>query len=322
MNRSLTPGRLRRLQTAAGPEGVFRILALDHRRVLLNLMDPDGGGRVPAGRITELKLDLVRRLGPLATAVILDPQYSALQAIASGALPGSVGLIVPLDNGLREGGSFPREGRTTGWTVQQARQVGACGVKLYITYRPDAGARTEAQEELVREVVRQCADAAMPFFLEAVLPAIDPDSSIGEVRPDDLRQITIRTAERLGVLGPDVLKLPFPVDCRREPNEAIWRSACAELSDASPVPWALLSAGVPFDRFKVQLQVACETGCSGFMAGRSVWSEAATAEGGARAALIEGTILPRLRELNQIADRYGHGLREKCALALEESGPD
>ena len=48
-NRGLTSGKIRRLQTAASPAGVFRILAIDHCGVLLRMMDPGGGGNVPAG---------------------------------------------------------------------------------------------------------------------------------------------------------------------------------------------------------------------------------------------------------------------------------
>jgi tagatose-1,6-bisphosphate aldolase len=308
MDRRLSPGKVRRLQAASSPAGVFRILAVDHRGVLLKMMDPDGDGRVPADRVTRLKLDVVGRLAPLATAVILDPQYGALQAIASGAIPGGVGLLVPLDGGPRAGGPSTSEERPPSWSVRQASLAGAVGVKLYLSYHPDAGARSSAQEDLVRDIVLRCDEEAMPLYLEPVPCSIDPEAPVGSSRfARDRRRIAIETAARLGALGPDVLKLPFPVDGRHEPDEAVWRSACAELSEASPVPWALLSAGDPFDMFGAQLQVACESGCSGFMAGRSVWAEAATAGEGERGALLEQTVRPRLRELNRIADRYGRG---------------
>ena len=61
-NQSSSPGKIRRLQTAASPQGIFRILAIDHRGVLLKMMDRDAHGRVPAGRVTRLKLDVVRGL--------------------------------------------------------------------------------------------------------------------------------------------------------------------------------------------------------------------------------------------------------------------
>src|SRR3990172_11365488 len=104
--RRLTPGKVRRLKTAASPAGVFRILAIDHRGVLLRLMDREGRGHVSAHRVTQLKLDILRQIGTLATAVILDPQYSITQAIAGGALPGNIGLLTPLES-ERDAGSSP-----------------------------------------------------------------------------------------------------------------------------------------------------------------------------------------------------------------------
>jgi tagatose 1,6-diphosphate aldolase len=323
MNRRLTPGKLRRLQTAASPAGVFRILAIDHRGVLLRMMDPHGGGHVPAERVTRIKLDVVREVGPLTTAVILDPQYGALQAIACGALPGHVGLLTPLESEPRAAGpGAPGEDRPA-WSVRQACQIGASGVKLYLSYHPDADDRTRAQEDLVRDVVRQCAEEDMPLFLEPVARSLDPDAPIGSARfARQRRHLSLRIVERLGALGPDVLKLQFPVDGRHETDEAVWRTACAELNDASPVPWALLSAGDPFEIFKAQLQVACEAGASGFMAGRALWSEVATAEEPERRALLTETVLPRMQELNQIADRYSHDWRERGPFStIDRDGP-
>ena len=319
-SRRLAPGKIRRLQTAASPAGVFRILAIDHCGVLLRMMNPDGDGHVPAQLVTRLKLDVVRQIGPLATAVILDPQYSAIQAITSGALPGSVGLLIPLENELNWGSSPDLERKVPAWSVKQARQVGANGIKLFLSYHPDAGDRTVIQEDLVRSVIRQCAQEAIPLFLEPVNCSIDRDAPIDSVRFANQRlKIAIKTVERLGALGPDVLKLQFPVDRRHEPDEAVWCAACAELSNASPVPWALLSAGDPFDVFKTQLQIACEAGCSGFMAGRAVWSEVAAIEECKRAAFLDETVVPRMEELNQIANCHGHSWQEKYPLAAIEA---
>jgi tagatose-1,6-bisphosphate aldolase len=180
-NWRLTPGKIRRLQSAASPAGVFRILAIDHRGVLLRMMDPGGGGRVPAERVTQLKLDVVRQIGSLATAVILDQEYSALQAIASGALPGNVGLIISLENAPFVGNSPGPDRKLPAWSVRQARQVGASGIKLYLSYHPDAGDRTVAQEDLVRSVIRQCARESLPLFLEPVNCSIDPGAPIDSV---------------------------------------------------------------------------------------------------------------------------------------------
>jgi len=41
-------------------------------------------------------------------------------------------------------------------------------------------------------------------------------------------------------------------------------------------PWAILSGGEPIDIFTSQVKIAGRCGCSGFMAGRSVWADAVT----------------------------------------------
>ena len=92
---TLSPGKIRALQTTATPDGIFAILAIDHRdslRVMLNPQNPDA---VPPATLTTLKLDIIRHIAPQASAVMVDPVYSAAQAIISAALPGSVGFCAP-----------------------------------------------------------------------------------------------------------------------------------------------------------------------------------------------------------------------------------
>jgi tagatose-1,6-bisphosphate aldolase len=81
----------------------------------------------------------------------------------------------------------------------------------------------------------------------------------------------------------------------------VWAEACAELTEASPVPWTLLSAGESFETFKQQLGVACRAGCSGFVGGRSIWQEAARLAGAAQADFLTNTARRRFLELQQVA---------------------
>jgi tagatose-1,6-bisphosphate aldolase len=276
-------------------------------------MDQDGTGGVPADRITRLKLDVVRALGPLATAVLLDPQYSIPHAIDGVAIPAGIGLLASLPNALPAARPPAQVGYET-FTVADAREIGACGVKLYLPYHPDGGERTAQQERLVAAIAAQCAAEQIPLFLEPVLVTNDPDMVVDSPAfARRRRTLALQTAERLGRLGPDILKLEFPIDWRFETNEATWREACEELSTTSNVPWALLSAGAPIDVFAHQLQIACEAGCSGYIAGRSLWHNAATADEHERQSVLR-QITPRMQALNDIAERYGQDWRTKKAL--------
>ena len=67
-------------------------------------------------------------------------------------------------------------------------------------------------------------------------------------------------------------------------------------------PWAVLSAGVPFDDFTEVLQTAFdEGGASGFIAGRSVWREALPLTGVERQRFLADVARPRLERLVAVA---------------------
>ena len=48
---------------------------------------------------------------------------------------------------------------------------------------------------------------------------------------------------------------------------------CEEISNRSRVPWVILSAGVDIEEFLINVEIASESGASGFLAGRAVWKE-------------------------------------------------
>jgi tagatose-1,6-bisphosphate aldolase len=305
--KTLSPGKIRALQTTSTPEGIFTILAIDHRDSLRVLLSPDRPEDVPSPRLTDLKLDIVRHIAPLASAVLLEPEYSAAQAIVAGVLPGRVGFLSALEEQGYLGDPYARQ--TTllnGWSVAKAKRLGANGIKLLLFYHPDAGEATERQEEVVRAVVADCARHDIPLFLEPM--AYSPDRNVPLNSAEfaaQRRRIVIETARRLGRLGPDILKIQFPVSAKYENDEAVWQDACAELNDAVGVPWALLSLGDPYDSFKRQLQVACEAGCSGFMVGRALWREVIELEAPERSAILESVVRSRFEELSLIAAEFG-----------------
>jgi tagatose-1,6-bisphosphate aldolase len=300
---TLAPGKARRLATTATPEGIFTVLAIDHRDSLRVVLAPDDPAAVSAAQLTELKLALLRGLGERPSAVMLEPEFSAAQAIVAAALPGRVGFLAALE---AQGYLGDPEARQTslleGWSVAQAARLGASGVKLLVLYRPDSGAVAEGQEAVIAEVVADCARHEVPLFLEPLLYA-----RAGVA--DDRRALVVETVRRLGALRPDVLKVQFPLDTVAVPDRAAWRDACDELDAASPVPWALLSGGGSYERFRDQLQVACHAGASGFMVGRALWGEYATAPAGDRPGLLERLVRPRFDELSAIARTSGRDWR-------------
>lgn len=313
---SLTPGKIRRLQTATSPRGIIKILAIDHRDVLLEMLDPENPYAIADNEVTDFKLDILRKAGGLASAVILDAKYCIGQAVATGSLPGNIGFLSALERELYDGTPQARETITMpGWGVTQIKRLGASGVKLVLYYHPDAGELTTRQERVAAEAIEACNREDIPMFLEPIAYSIDknvPDNSPEFAR--QRRRIVLESVRRLGALKPDVLKVQFPIDGHFDTSESQWRAACEELNDLSPCPWALLSGGDPFEIFKAQLQVACEAGCSGFLAGRALWRELTTAEKSEREDLLQSIVLPRLEQLNEVAEQYGHPWQEKHTL--------
>lgn len=316
VTRLISPPQARGLQASATTKGIFTILAIDHRDSLREMTNPAVPAAVSAEMLTEIKLAVLKELAPLASGVLLDPDYGAAQAIAAGALPGHVGLLCPLEVEGVFGDPLERQTMLMeGWNAEKAKRLGATGVKLLIFYHPDSPA-AEVQEELLYGVVSECERAEIPLFVEPISYSLDPaipKESIEFAR--ERRRIVVDSVKRLGALKPNVLKVEFPVDVRYETERAVWAEACAELDEAAAVPWALLSAGEPFDIFREQVCVACENGCSGFLAGRAVWREVATLSGGARREFLETTARERLRTLVEIAEEHGTAWSARYTIA-------
>ena len=110
----------------------------------------------------------------------------------------------------------------------------------------------------------------------------------GQAREDAI----IEAAQALNDLDIDLLKLEYPGS----------PEGCRRLASILDRPWAVLSAGVPFDQFTDIIQIAAdEGGASGFIAGRSVWREVVSLVGQQREEFLTSVALPRLERLVEVA---------------------
>ena len=81
------------------------------------------------------------------------------------------------------------------------------------------------------------------------------------------------------------------------------QTRCRRLADVLHRPWAVLSAGVPFDQFSDVLKIAFdEGGASGFIAGRSIWREALPLKGVERQRFLDDIARTRLDDLVTVAN--------------------
>jgi len=96
-NKTIDPGKLRSFQRVTSPDGYFLICALDHLSDFQELLDSDVS-RVTYQQTGEAKNQLIRTLADQCSAFLLDARFGLAQAIASRALPGSVGLMASIED--------------------------------------------------------------------------------------------------------------------------------------------------------------------------------------------------------------------------------
>jgi tagatose-1,6-bisphosphate aldolase len=302
MTMSLTIGKISRLQRCAGTDGTFTILALDHRGNLKRAFDPNNPDGVPYEWIVQFKRELTQVLSPQADGMLLDPVYGAAQVIASSALHPDTGLLVAVEKTGYAGDPNQRKTQILpGWSVEKIAHMGAAAVKLLVYYHPDAP-NAGYQEAVLQGIAEDCLRYDMPLFLEPLSYSLDPDEK--KLPSLAKQQVVVETARRLTPMGVDVLKAEFPLDIQEEPDRDRWMKACRALSEASVVPWVLLSAGVSFEDFTVQTEVACNAGASGVLAGRAVWKEAVRLKGEARIDFLQTTATDRLVRLKEIVTAW------------------
>lgn len=285
-----TPARARRLDELAGHDGIVVGAAVDHRDSLRLALERKGLGAPSVTELSALKLRIVRALAPASTLVLLDAETSAAQALAEGAIPGTVALGVPLEaQGYGDVEDVPRTSFLPGWSPAQGARLGAAACKLLLPYRADVPEQAEAQDEVVRRAVAGCREASVALILEPIV--------YGSHEPRHLEELVVAGAERLARLGPDVLKLQYPGTpdgCR-----------ALDLACGQRVPWVLLGGGADADVLETQIAEACTAGAAGFVVGRTLWDNALLADERASLDALEKESVPLLERLAAIARANG-----------------
>lgn len=290
----ITIGKLRGLQQLSSERGIFTALALDHRQ---NLRKAN-----PAftrdEELSRFKVEVTSSLAKWTTAVLLDPEVSAAQAVAQHAIPNHVGLVVAVESTGYTGDTTARHAQIIpGWSVEKARRMGASAVKLLVYYHPDSSTASEI-EDFTSKVAEDCIRHDIVLMLEPLSYSLEEKTKLSS---DEKRYVVTETARRLTPLNLDILKAEFPLDVN-ELDESKWMDACKEISSASTVPWILLSAAVDYETFLRQVTVACNAGASGIAVGRAVWKEAVNMQGDDRTTFLRTTAKDRISRLTSLCN--------------------
>jgi tagatose 1,6-diphosphate aldolase len=298
MSANLSAGKLRKLKSLADENGRFKMMAIDQRGSVAGMLGMAMGVKpedVPYEAFTQTKAVITRTLSPLSSALLTDPEYGYPASALD--IPGRIGLLLAMEeSGYEKAGKDGNERITRlmpAWSPKKAKLAGADGVKLLLTYSPDASEATvRHQNDLVRALGEECAEEEIPLLLEIVVYPVSGISTdtfeFAKAKPE----LVVRSAVEFSKpeYGVDILKMEFPCNLKfteewangffdgktREAayDRRIIADECRKLDEACGTPWVILSAGVDNDEFLENIRFASEAGASGFLCGRAIWKGA------------------------------------------------
>ena len=290
-----TPSTTRSLADIATPDGIFSIIAMDQRNTLRRMFSAIGIDATDDDLVAA-KADVARALTPLASGILFDPTYGVPAIAGTGALAETCGLLVasePAERGKL--GVEPITRRDPALDSRWVLSQGGDANKFFAQLRADRPAPAAGEPDLVAqclravsEVVADCSEVGVPSVIENLVYPFEGEDFSGGRREDAI----IEAARALNEIDCDLLKLEYPGS----------PAGCRRLAEVLDRPWAVLSAGVPFDDFTKVLRIAFdEGGASGFIAGRSVWREALPLTGIERQRYLSEVACPRLDRLVAVA---------------------
>jgi tagatose-1,6-bisphosphate aldolase len=302
------------LDDIATDSHLFSIIAMDQRNTLRRMFTAVGL-EASDDDLRTAKADVARVLTPAATGLLSDPTYGVPAIAEANALAPNCGLLIAAEPSQRR--SFhgePRTHRDPQLNAQWLLDQGGDAYKFFIQLRADRPAPARGEPDLAgealavcEEIIRDCRAAGVPVVIENLVYERPGEDLRGQAREDAI----IEAARALNDLDIDLLKLEYPGS----------PEGCRRLAEVLDRPWAVLSAGVPFDQFTDIIAISAEEGgASGFIAGRSVWREVVSVTGPQRLEFLTSVALPRLERLIEVAQHSARPWTEINRSTLAASG--
>lgn len=314
-----SPGKMMGLKNVADANGRFKVLALDQsnsfKKFLRAMYEKEGKKREPTyADILQAKLEITEILSPYSSAVLLDVNYGARQALNSGALARGVGLIVRLEASKDPGIAGEVE---PGWSVAKIKKMGASAVKLLVYMDVEDRKATEGQMGFVQQTSQECVENDILLMTEELsYPRAGEDKNSPAYQSRKPKNIFSST-ELIGPLT-DILKLEFPANIKTDDQKTMEKNL-AELNEKAARPWVLLSAGEKFDLFVKQVELAMKAGASGIMAGRAIFQEYFdNPDHHWQKNFLKTTGIERMKKLCELVDKYATPWQKRYSLTSEE----
>ncbi len=259
----------------------FQMLAVDQRPPIFNIISNAKGRKHTYDEVVECKKLITSNLSQLATAILMDPNYSLSNILQYNK---SKGLIITLeDHSFIETERGRYSDNIQNWSVEKIKKVGGDAVKVLAWYRPDADSESiEHQKKYVKKIGGECEKYSIPFLLELlVYPFQDDENHTTEYQEQKQKksQHVINSVKEFSKdeYKVDIFKLESPVDSNDLEGEIsqATEEAFKDLSNATNnKPWVVLSSGMGKDSFYKCLELAYKNGASGYLAGRTIWLDA------------------------------------------------
>ena len=257
------------------------MLAVDQRPPIFNIISNAKGRKHTYDEVVECKKLITSNLSQLATAILMDPNYSLSNILQYNK---SKGLIITLeDHSFIETERGRYSDSIQNWSVEKIKKIGGDAVKVLAWYRPDADSESiEHQKKYVKKIGGECEKYSIPFLLELlVYPFQDDENHTTEYQEQKQKksQHVINSVKEFSKdeYKVDIFKLESPVDSNDLEGEIsqATEEAFKDLSNATNnKPWVVLSSGMGKDSFYKCLELAYKNGASGYLAGRTIWLDA------------------------------------------------
>lgn len=234
--------------TAFTKDGKYLMLALDHRGSFKKIINPKDPDKVDPFDAIEAKKAIIESVFPQMTGVLLDMDYG-LEAYATANYITPKPFLLAME----ESGYTEEKGERITKIENKAfdlKEQGALGLKLLI-YVDHKAESTKEQINTAKVCLEDAHSEGLPLFLEIV--------TYGETEGEVVEALA---AVLQGGVKPDVFKLEYPGNAEN----------CKAITQVlGETPWIMLTRGDSFEDFSEKLQIACDNGCAGFLAGRALW---------------------------------------------------
>lgn len=284
---TLTEGKIKGLEALSDPRGVFADLAMDQRGSLRKALQAGGLQAVTDRDMEQFKLDVAEVLTPLASGILLDPEYGLP---ASRHRAPTCGLLLAYEE---SGYDNTRPGRLPDLlpheSVYRLKHQGANAVKVLLYYNPfEKEDINDVKHAFVERIGNECRGGDIPFFLEFLGYSVDGEDEKGLEYAKKKPKIVLESMRRFSEekYRVDVLKVEVPVNMKYVTGTRSFAGQAAysreeaiqyfrDQAQAAGKPFIYLSAGVSNEEFTETLQFAGDSGVrfNGVLCGRACWQD-------------------------------------------------